>query len=415
MRKMFSILVLLLLPLLGLGAGLWLVPEAKPLWEKQTTQTFHPVGLVNDDKTFLVLETFSEWEHNLLGFDATTGAEQLRQELKLEPLQIFSSSFNQTVLSQDGHYIVFCAQSANGQYVFVLYDWKQQHIAERFQLPEHIGYFNRVSYEQGCLLVSTNTGVYRWTRERPASPVCVVQMNPNILNQVVVKLNNEIMVSYESHIEQDSTVYNLIICDLARKGQAKYKLPVVLQVMDYQDGIIACILPDIVAGNPNGLRVSKYRINENGGVDQLETNPLLDIHSLGSTSHDAVFTYMAISLWKRYLIERFGEWSDWLPFLRTTTYTLEVYDRRTMKPLHRVALPIDEKRIPAFSHQFELNRRQSTLLYSEWQTIQCWQLNTFSRYFPLLGLLAGTLCSLALIIRRLRWRKPLPIHPRPVS
>jgi hypothetical protein len=194
---------------------MWLVPTAKPLWQREFGYCISVLGFVEEGKTLLVAEESREGQQVLMGIDPRTGDEQFRQPLTGEQLQAKANQIREAALSDDGQYVVFPAEELNSyDLLIMLYDWKRNEVVKRFRVATE-EFVHTVALKQGILTAITNKSVMQWKLDAPESVVEVTAFS----NQTNGMVSNDSSLLLKVSIDNQpgGFVTSLKIKDLINK------------------------------------------------------------------------------------------------------------------------------------------------------------------------------------------------------
>lgn len=405
MRKLLFWLFVLMLPLLWLGTGMWLVPGAKPLWQKQFEYCSKVLGYVDEGKTLLAAEVTRDGQQFLMGIDPVTGNEQFRQPLTREHLQAKANQIREAALSDDGQYVVFPAEELNSDDTqIMLYDWKHNEVVKRFRVASQ-EFVNTVVLKQGILTALTNKHVMQW---KPDSPDNVVAVTTRMPNQTGLMISDDSSMLMQGSIDNQSGgfVTSLKITDLINRQVTRTRqIPSqVLLIPQFDRERISTleIIPSPTALPPSYI-VRQYQFDQDHQLQATGRERRLDVFGWLRGSTDAVVIIESVDqqYWRWTLTKILGKATiQRIPFLSSKACQAHVYDRATMEKLHVLRFPEAYQSYNGRPFRIELNRQHPGLAIWTERKIDYWQLQSATRFLPLLGLLTGSLFSLLLIVRR---------------
>jgi hypothetical protein len=403
MRKVLSWLLILLLPVAGLFGGMWLVPTAKPLWQREFGYCISVLGFVEEGKTLLVAEESREGQQVLMGIDPRTGDEQFRQPLTGEQLQAKANQIREAALSDDGQYVVFPAEELNSyDLLIMLYDWKRNEVVKRFRVATE-EFVHTVALKQGILTAITNKSVMQWKLDAPESVVEVTAFS----NQTNGMVSNDSSLLLKVSIDNQpgGFVTSLKIKDLINKqvtSTRQFPTQILLIPQFDRERITTIeIVPSTMALPPSYI-VRQYQFDQERQLQPTGQDRRLGVIGWLRGNKDAVVIVDSVNLqsWRWLLTKIVGkDITQVIPFLSSKTCQVHVYDRVTMEKLHVLNLPEAYK---GRGFRFELHRQDAGLALWTERKIDYWQLQPPTRFLPLLGLLISSLLSLLLVIRRYR-------------
>jgi len=142
-------LMVALMPFVGLYAGSRLKLELKPKWEVSFPEMMVCLGVVDEGRTVLLSErgtTLSkDKELTIVGIDANTGNELFHHTLPEETSQARTHTSRPLTLTSDGNSFTFYNHDSKRNTNIVVYDWKRQEIARRYQcLPKYVNTIDAV-------------------------------------------------------------------------------------------------------------------------------------------------------------------------------------------------------------------------------------------------------------------------------
>lgn len=407
MRRVLFWICVLVLPLAGLFGGMWLVPAAKPLWQKEFEYCINVLGFVDEGKSLLVVEVSREGQQVLIGFDPETGNEQFRQPLTREHLQAKANQIREAALSDDGQYVVFPAEMLNShESQIMLYDWKRNEVATRFRTATE-DFVDMVVLKQGILTACTNKHVMQWKAD---SPETVVEVTTRLPNQTGGILSDDSSVLVQASINNQSgpSVTNLKIIDLINKQHIVRQLstPLIWIHRTDREAIATIEMNPATSTSPASYVVRRYQFDEDRQLQPTKHERPLGVVGWLRASNDAVVIVESVNMqyWRWALTKLLGTAiCQRIPFFSSNACQVHVYDRATMVKLHVLTLSEAYQNYTGKPFRVQLNRHNPGLAFWTERKIDYWQLQSLSRFLPLFGLLSGSLFSLVLLICRYRF------------
>lgn len=399
----------LLLPVIGLVGGMWLVPAAKPLWHRSLASPCKVLGIVEDGRTLLIVQTNKSGELLLIGLDAANGKERFTQVLTYQKLQSRPSAgygnnrLPEPVLSNDGKLIALPASIDNTyDHVIVLYDWQAEKVVQRIELPTGRSVY-QLSLCQGRLH-GLGVGILAdFELAEPQSSLVTKKLGSEQFRADGINQDASIVYWFTLNPAGGPTSTTLHFYDIA-KQQA---LPVITIPAKCRMNVLDVPTPDTVlvlntkTALPINHTVQTYRLQGDQYVHAPEMDHALQANGFTVWEKD----YAAISELRRFNRSRTRFFEYFGPSITTffdgvwAQHNLHFYDRKTMKHL----LTHSADSLTNYTPQnFLLVPEHSALVLTYHDFLNYWHINSISRYLPLLGLLLGSLLSLLLIIRRYR-------------
>jgi hypothetical protein len=414
MRKVLFWMCVLLLPVVGLFGAMWLVPAAKPLWHRSLASPCKVLGMVEDGRTLLVVQTNKSGELLVIGLDTANGKERFTQVLTYQKLQARPSAGDgnnylpEPVLSDDGKLIALpAAIDTNYDHVIVLYDWQTEKVVQRIELPTGRSVYH-LSLNQGRLLGLGVGRLVDWKMNEPISSIDFKMLNTKIHRLEGISRDGNIVYGVSSVPEGAPTTTALRFYNIAEQ-RALPDIPGLMykrKVLDIPTSETVLVL-DILPVLPFSHTVQTYRLQGDEYVHVAELDYPLKANGFAILEKD----YVAISELRRFNHSR-QRAIEWLGLTIATYFdwvwpqhNVHIYDRKTMKYL--LTHSADNLSTRSTPQHFLLVPEHSALVLTYQEFMDYWQINPITRYLPLLGLLTGSLLSLLLVIRRYRRARKL--------
>jgi hypothetical protein len=411
MRRVLFTACLVLLPIVGLGTGIWLTPIAMPLWKKEFRNLGYPLGFAGSEQTLLVAEVDIEGKHFLAGIHPVTGNELFRHSLAPKHLQARLDRLDVVALSDNGQYVLIPVGILDEERFILLYDWREHRVVERFRVPLLCGYCFQLTMKGNMLVISTDKGVYRWDKGNAEVAAFVKTTVTGNVRHYFVFIDPAKVISGHYHFYAGSRQTNVVTTDLANKTESVERIPSMN---------VEIILPSDSAGihtlewevrsrmEPAYYVVRTYGYNQVGSLKRVGQDRELGAAGSCTINADNLFIINKVMHhpWRWKLRQQLGErFSAWFPFLSSEDESLHVYDIHAMKKLYQLTFP--DGYLPSFggTARFLVNRSHPGVAVYTPSKLDYWQLQPISRYFPMLGLLAGASVSVAIYIRALQRRR----------
>ncbi len=412
MRKVLFWMCVLLLPVIGLFGGMGLVPAAKPLWHRSLASPCKVLGMVEDGRTLLIVQTNKSGELLLIGLDTANGNERFTQVLTFQKLKARASAnawqdyLPELVLSDDGKLIALpAAIDQSYDHVIVLYDWQAEKVVHRIEMPNGKR-VPQLSLDRGQLSGFGIGFLLDWKLDEP-------------LGSLEIKMLDDENMRADGICRDANIVYGRSYSSLAGSKILRFydiskqrNLPAIpvpmrsyIEVLDIHRESVFVL--NTRPAKPVSHTLQTFRLQGDQYVHALEMDQTLPANGFPVWEKD----YVAISEVRRFNHSRlrFIEWFgiQMLPYMNWLwpEHNLHIYDRKTMKHvLTHSAVSLSTSSTP---RQFLLVPERSALVLTYNDVLECWQINSFTRYLPLLGLLIGSLFSLLLIVCRYRRARKL--------
>lgn len=407
MLKTLRWLLVFLLPFMGLYAGSTLMPQVKPLWERELPEKIIPLGLVDNDQTFLMAERISpntEKEHleSLVGIDAETGTERFREKLPPELRQLANVGSRSRRLSANGSIILF---HDNKDKSIFAYDWKRKAVVKRYMFaPSKLNVNEAVLHSKTLVCFAWNvdeqTGIPRsfligwsvdqetprWTLEIGEEAIQLFLSDDGeiaAINTVTKKKDEIVVVNTKTGQFIQRIAGHVQDLDWSNNNQQMQLIlndavQCVVQHYQLQDGQFA--LTSIQAFAPRCFYVSH------------DNELIAGLHAVGSTP----LRRKLRSILKERLY-------DMLATVWPVSIVVTLHDRNTSEPLRKLDLPED-----ASPGQLFPLRNRNSLIISGGSEVACWPYVEQTTWPKWLGLVFGLLLAVLVARENLRLsHKPL--------
>ncbi len=410
MRKFLYWLLVILFPLAGLVAGMWLTPRNEPLW-KYTSEEGRLLGTADDGMTVLVLEKSTSLELSFVGIGTSTGLESYRILLSDEQLHGRNVWYYLSTMSPDGKYVVLLSKhlTDSRRQQIVLYSVQKRVVTNRFDME-----LDDIVFELG---MSGNT-------------IAAYCSDSKILLQDALDPEKKQWIPWYKgehhglsldglmHYEITSMVFNsesrLHCYDV---GQSQVIADVSLHCHCQLLNCLSNSHVEVINEDSNDfLLVSSYvRTGNSIQHDPSRDRKLQAPHGWKSALRTILPEFLVISYsndqhpvrtwlhsWNIETLSKLTE-TVW-----PTQLQIELVNRTSMKAEHRLQMHDGEFGVlPAAGMCYGAHG----IAYQFGQHVYFWQFREWSRFIPLLGLATGCLMSLMMLVRRF-WK---PLITRPAS
>lgn len=423
MWKLLRWLLLVIVPILGLFAGLKLQPVQKPVWTYQAEYVVKPLGYVNNDSTLLVAEVTSQGKQSLFGLEPETGLEQFRIPITRELIDASAVQIREAVLSDDERYVVFPASHYDErikQKQVLLFDWKAGKVEKRFWLERMV---ENVLLKNNTLVVRDSLHAIVWKLDKADDPILFkwqrihelhfnVSPNASIAYRSCVKLSGKNNAQLVNHLE----LYDI------QKEEHLPEIEGYFYDLEWSpDGqSFTALRSDFTIPAMNKLSVQYFVRAENEFHQVPEKEVILALSGTMYLHPQIVDKHLRLVHYD----SKFDPRRLWLKEKLGTTLakvvdkcwpeidSLLLYDRKTNQ--HRGTISsLDTARIFGLQYAFSLPEKHGLVIGNE-RYFDYWNYNPISNWYPLFGFLAGMLLS-ALLIWMSRRRRTLNLSVAQLS
>ncbi len=136
-RRLLFWMLVIVLPFIGLIAGIWLKPVNKPRWQCTHDNAVQILGYVDSASMLLVMEQDTFEQKSLIGYLVDTGAEVFRQTLTNDAFKMNLNHVREARLSFDGNSIFLPAERTHNEdeKEILVYNWRKNEVSKRLHLP----------------------------------------------------------------------------------------------------------------------------------------------------------------------------------------------------------------------------------------------------------------------------------------
>lgn len=408
MRKLLTWLCVLLLPLLGLGGGIWLTPDTKPLWEKQFEYCINVLGFVDEGKTLLAAESCLDGKQFFFRMDVETGKERFRYPLIWQNLQASEVRITEAVLSDDGQHVVFPARELDSLFKqLVVYDWKDRKVARWLRTPTR-DEIAKVQLKHGILTAITSKQCLQWKNWKTDSNYTQTDYQNGSYLTVISHDSQMAISAVPLQSRNNTTTKSFTMLNITEFAGPKTHEKMLHDIIVTRLLDISTEGMTLVDMNINMFTVypfytlRKYQFDRNWNPVQVGSNVDLNMNGPFTVGDGLIVFLETDSYWRWKLNGWMGDKLSKALRLNTPRKMLSVHDRTSLKRILHLALPAESVHHRAGQWNVKSNVGQSGMALWSAHRIEYWQLNSFTRYFPILGLFLGSMLSLLLMARRYR-------------
>lgn len=399
MRKTLFWLLVMIFPFVGLVASMCLTPRHAPLWTYSSNNA-NLLGIVEDGKTVLLLEDGTNSGLNLVGIANSSGQESYRIPLIAEQLHSRNVWLNLTAMSSDGKHVVFLRKhvSDSRRKQLILYSVQNRSVINQFDMEPDDVVFEMEMSGNTIAAYCSDSKILLLDATDPAKKQWIPWHKGELHS-----LSPDGTMHYElsrANAEAGSQLH----CYDIRQQQTLVELPVHCLLMNWLSNAHF----ETMNEDANGLLlINNYvRTGNSFQPDPDKERTIKALFGWKATFRKMLPEFLiAVYTNEQHPMRTWlhswnnGPLSKLTETIWPTQLKLELVNRTSLNVEHR--LVVDDGEFGFMIRPTNICCNPRGIAYAIGDHICYWQFNPLSRYIPLIGLTAGCLVSLAMLVRRL--------------